>query len=134
MITSRFLALFLGFAVLQLQGCSSEESQSKISRKDAVSKQIVNSPKDPLNSDTDTLPSSGTVHPDAEPPSRSELRVMSEETKATEEQAKRVIERFDENLNNREQRKVAETEFKNMLPEYKAKMLQLGKAQLQHEK
>jgi len=63
-------------------------------------------------------------------PTRSELRVLSEQVKATENEAKNVIEQFDANLNNREARKEAEAKFKKILPEYKEKMLQIGKAKL----
>lgn len=63
-------------------------------------------------------------------PTRSEVRVLSEDTKAIENDAKNVIGKFDDNLNNRQIRKEAEAEFKKMLPEYKEKMLLLGKAKL----
>lgn len=63
-------------------------------------------------------------------PTRSEVRVLSEDTKAIESDAKNVIGKFDDNLSNRQIRKEAEAEFKKMLPEYKEKMLLLGKAKL----
>jgi hypothetical protein len=63
-------------------------------------------------------------------PTRSELRVISEQAKATENEVKSVIEEFDANLGNLEARKTAEAKFKKSLPEYKEKMLQLGKAKL----
>ena len=45
-----------------------------------------------------------------------------------------MIEEFDANLDNREARKVAESKFKKSLPEYKEKMLLLGKATLKEAK
>jgi hypothetical protein len=63
-------------------------------------------------------------------PTRSELRVISEEAKTTQNEVTNVIEEFDANLHNREARKVAEAKFKKSLPEYKEKMLLLGKAKL----
>ncbi len=132
MMASRFLAFLMGIGLILLQGCSSEENLPKNSSKDSVTQQSTNDTKAPANSNADVT--SESDHQGPVSPSRSELRVMAEETKATEEQAKSVIEQFDMNLNNREQRIVAEDKFKKMLPEYKEKMLQLGKAQLQHEK
>lgn len=64
------------------------------------------------------------------PPTRSELRDLSEKTRETEDDAKAVIEQFDANLNNPEERKETQEKFKQMLPEYKEKMIQIGKAKL----
>ncbi|WP_426991519.1 hypothetical protein [Methylomonas sp. CM2] len=66
-------------------------------------------------------------------PNRSELRVMTEDAKATENAVKNVIERFDANLSDRQARESAQNEFKAMLPDYKEKMLQIGKAKMKGE-
>lgn len=132
MITSRLLALLFWMGMALLQGCSSEENLPKNSSKDAVGKQNADYSKASVNSQT--VVTSDPERQEPVPPSRSELRVMSEEAKVVEAQAKTVIQQFDMNLNNIEQRKAAEAKFKSMLPEYKEKMLQLGKAQLQQDK
>ena len=120
---------------LVLSGCSSEEESHQTGDNKAnVEKKLENSPiQKPLANTNDQVVSDGN-RALQEPPSRSELRVISEETKAAEEHAKNIIDKFDNNLNDRGQRKVAEAEFKQMLPEYKEKMLQLGKAQLKEGK
>ena len=133
MITSRLLVWGLAIALVALQGCSSEEDHPNDNSANAVNTQHeINSNGQAQSNASEVSAEQTSQLP--QPPSRSELRVMSEEAKATEEQAKGVIEQFDMNLNDREQRKLAEAKFKNMLPEYKEKMLQLGKAQLQEQK
>ena len=63
-------------------------------------------------------------------PTRSELRVITEQAKATEEKVQNIIMEFDANINVRNARKLAEDKFKKQLPEYKEKMLLIGKAKL----
>lgn len=130
----RIKAACLGI-YLVLSGCSSgEESHPTGDNKVNVEKTLENSPtKKPLAKTNEQLMSDGDGGLQA-PPSRSELRVISEETKTAEEHAKNLIDKFDNNLNDLGQRKAAEAEFKQMLPEYKEKMLQLGKAQLKDGK
>ena len=66
-----------------------------------------------------------------EPPTRSELRVMGQQAKGTEAAIKGLIQDFDANLGDPGMRKKTEQAFRSALPEYKAKMLVLGKAKLQ---
>lgn len=64
------------------------------------------------------------------PPTRSELRVAEEQRSYLEADIKQIIQDFDANLDNRQERSKAEDAFRASLPEYKEKMLALGKAKL----
>lgn len=66
-------------------------------------------------------------------PTRSELRVMAEKNRDIEARAHELMRRFSEHLDDEQQRKALQAEFKRLLPAYKANMLQLGKARLRHE-
>ncbi|MFI3199105.1 MAG: hypothetical protein QX196_12390, partial [Methylococcaceae bacterium] len=121
------------FISLALCGCSNENSSSDTKKADdgkKTEKPLTQSLVQPV------LPPGVSKAPENSDqqvpalPTRSELRVLSEQAKATENEAKIVIEQFDANLNNREARAEAEAKFKSVLPEYKEKMLQLGKAKL----
>jgi hypothetical protein len=63
-------------------------------------------------------------------PTRSELRVISEQVKINEDKAQDVIKQFDASLKSPELRNSTQAKFKQILPEYKKQMLQLGKAKL----
>lgn len=64
-------------------------------------------------------------------PTRSELRVLSEQNRQTQVKAKEIIARFEQHLKEPRERQALQAEFKQLLPGYKANMLRLGKAQLQ---
>ena len=121
------------FISLALCGCSNENSSSDAKKADGGKKT-----EQPLNHSLvqPALPPGVSQAPESgeqqipELPTRSELRVLTEQAKATESEAKIVIEQFDANLNNREARAEAEAKFKSVLPEYKEKMLLIGKAKL----
>lgn len=68
--------------------------------------------------------------PKTQIPTRSELRVLTEQTKATEADTRHLIELFDANLDNRAVRAQTQSEFNKMLPAYKEKMLKIAKAKL----
>jgi uncharacterized lipoprotein len=131
MITRLNLACI--FISLALCGCSSENSTSDTQKADDGKKK-----EQPLNQSLvqPLLPPGVSLVPERGEqqvpvlPTRSELRVLAEQVKATDNEVKSVIEEFDANLGNLEARKAAEAKFKKSLPEYKEKMLQLGKAKL----
>ncbi|UOA08749.1 hypothetical protein [Methylobacter sp. S3L5C] len=122
------------FISLFLYGCSSENSTTDTQKAsdgkkiEKLLKQTSNQP--PSLPEISTQTQDDSQKQASALPTRSELRVISEQAKALESKAKNVIEQFDDNLNNHQARKEAETQFKNMLPEYKEKMLQIGKARL----
>ncbi len=64
------------------------------------------------------------------PPTRSELRVMAEQAKGGEAEIKGLIQQFDANLDDPLLRKKTEQALNAALPEYKEKMLAIGKARL----
>ncbi len=113
-----------------LIGCSKEEkpasADNKLESKQPNQKAIAKSTVLPDKA----IPKIQTLPEPPALPTRSEVRVLSEETKAIESDAKNVIDQFDANLSNRQLRKDAEAKFQKMLPEYKEKMLSLGKAKL----
>jgi len=115
--------------VMLLSACSSDDSSSN--------KQSVQqtSARPPTSGAGGGVPPVGQSAVPDEPvkPNRSELRVMTEDAKATENAVKNVIERFDANLSDRQARESAQNEFKAMLPDYKEKMLQIGKAKMKGE-
>jgi len=117
-----------------LYGCSSENSATDAQKVgdgkkiETLLKQSSNQP--PALPEISTQIQDNGQNQAPSLPTRSELRVISEQAKALESKAKNVIQQFDANLNNRQAREEAETQFKNMLPEYKEKMLQIGKIQL----
>ena len=121
------------FISLVLCGCSSENSSSGANK---VNEGKIEKPLNRSSNQPGSVPGVSTQNQDNGEqqapalPTRSELRVISEQAKATENEVKNVIEEFDTNLGNLEARKVAEAKFKKSLPEYKEKMLQLGKAKL----
>lgn len=136
MIAVRLKVICLGVFIM-LSGCSSEENLGVDDKKAKVGKSSENSGISPVKQQVTNSADSAITNNDMhvqEPPTRSELRVLSEEAKATEERAKDVIEKFDSNLSDLKNRKSAEAEFKQMLPEYKEKMLQIGKAKLKEGK
>ncbi|MEY3289141.1 MAG: hypothetical protein RLZZ419_1383 [Pseudomonadota bacterium] len=130
-LTCIFISLFL-------YGCSSENSSNDM-QKAGDGKKTAQPLKQSLNQSID-LPRISTQNLDNNEKkapallTRSERRVISEQAKAMEIEAKNVIQQFDANLNNRLARKEAENRLKNMLPEYKKKMLLIGKAQLKEAK
>jgi hypothetical protein len=125
------------FISLALCGCSSENSSTdaqKVGGDQKTEQPLNRSSSQPVGvppgvATAPILENSDQQHAPALP-TRSELRVISEQAKATENEVKSVIEEFDANLGNLEARKAAEAKFKKSLPEYKEKMLQLGKAKL----
>jgi hypothetical protein len=136
MLKIRFIVICI-FVSLTLCGCSSENSSSD-NNKNNETKKIEN----PINSSSGQsvgVPRASTSNSDNSEqeatalPTRSELRVISEQAKTTENEAKDIIESFDANLDNRDARKDAETKFKKILPEYKKQMLQIGKAKLKEK-
>lgn len=119
------------FINLALCGCSSENSSSddkKVNEGNKIEKPIIRSSNQPPGVSTQNLDNGEQHAPTL--PTRSELKVLSDQAKSTENEVKDVIEQFDANLNNREARTEAEAKFKKVLPEYKKQMLQLGKAKL----
>ncbi len=126
-LTCVFISLFL-------YGCSSENSATDAQKVgdgkkiETLLKQSSNQP--PALPEISTQIQDNGQNQAPSLPTRSELRVISEQAKALESKAKNVIQQFDANLNNRQARKETETRFKNMLPEYKEKMLQIGKVRL----
>ncbi len=130
------LLAVIASSLLFVFGCSNEQSSSAA---DAVKPVAKSSDTNPiLTSRQPVLPpeeglNSADFQQTPQLPTRSELRVLTEETKATEANAQQVIERFDSNLSDPAQRKIAQDEFKQMLPGYKEKMLQIGKSQLSNQ-
>jgi hypothetical protein len=126
-LTCVFISLFL-------YGCSSEKSTTDaqktgdVKQTEKIAKQSSDQPQALPGTSIQTLDNGQNQNPAL--PTRSERRVISEQAKAIESKAKNVIQQFDANLNNRQAREEAETRFKNMLPEYKEKMLQIGKVRL----
>ncbi|WP_262966155.1 hypothetical protein [Methylobacter psychrophilus] len=126
-LTCVFISLFL-------YGCSSENSATDAQKADDgkkienLLKQSSNQPQALPGIPIQTLDDGQNQNPAL--PTRSELRVISEQAKAIESKAKNVMQQFDANLNNRQAREEAETQFKDMLPEYKEKMLKIGKVRL----
>jgi hypothetical protein len=118
-----------------LCGCSYENSSTRAKKTtEKKSEQQLTQEGQPVSPPGIKAPipvNSGEHEPEV--PTRSELRVLSEQAKATEKEVKGMIEEFDTNLANREARQVAEDKLKNTLPEYKEKMLQLGKAKLKEK-
>lgn len=110
--------------VLMVSGCSSENPATV----DPGKPSIGNSQK--LSSKPAIITPEKTPLPVSVAPTRSELRVLTEQAKATEQDVQNVIGIFDANLANPQARKQAETSFKKMLPEYKEKMLLIGKSKL----
>lgn len=117
--------IFIGVS-LNLSSCSDQNSDIKTTenKSQAVPK---NQPDKPLVANP--------VQPQAEnqppkPLTRSELKLITEEAKADEAQIKDVIKDFDANLNNKQARQEAQANLKAILPDYKEKMLQIGKAKL----
>ncbi|MDD5125543.1 hypothetical protein [Methylovulum sp.] len=127
----RFVTVSL-FLSLVLSGCSSEDSKSKVAKVGTTKKdgssitEISNEQKGLIGTSSvkDIENQLQTL------PTRSELRVLSEEVKVTENEVKEIIEQFGENLDNRQARKETEVRFKQMLPEYKEKMMLLGKSKM----
>lgn len=133
MLKIRFIGACI-FVCLALCGCS-PESPSSDANKNNEGKRIEN----PINrSSGQSVSVPGASIPNLENaeqqtpalPTRSELRVISEQAKTTENEAKNIIELFDANLDNPGARKDIEAKFKKILPEYKKQMLQIGKAKL----
>jgi hypothetical protein len=129
------LASFLWISAV-LAGCSAEDNSSAKDKQEGAKQTAAPNiqPAKPLAEHKDLGSAEDKDANTLAPPTRSELRVMSEDAKATEDQVKEVIEQFDANLDDREQRKLAQAKFKQMLPEYKENMLKIGKAQLTQEK
>jgi hypothetical protein len=75
-------------------------------------------------------PASESRQPERQTFTRSELRVLEEETKNKEEEVRDLIQQFDANLDNPEGRRLAEDALQKVLPEYKKNMLAVGKEKL----
>ena len=125
MLKLRFIASII-LVGISLSSCSDQNSDTKTTdnKNQAVSKKqpekpLAGNPVQPQ--DENQLPKT---------PTRSELKLITEEAKVDEAQLKDVIKDFDANLNNKQARKEAEANLKAILPEYKEKMLQIGKAKL----
>lgn len=118
--------------VMLLSACSSDDSSSN---KQSVQQTSARPPTSGAGGGVPPVGQSAVPGISDEPvkPNRSELRVMTEDAKATENAVKNVIERFDANLSDRQARESAQNEFKAMLPDYKEKMLQIGKAKMKGE-
>ena len=65
---------------------------------------------------------------------RNELKVLTEEAKSDEDKIQEIMDRANQNLSDRNTLKQAEADIKNILPEYKEKMLQIAKAKLKDQK
>ena len=130
------LLLIVYFVNFLLMGCSSENSPSDDNNSSSMQKLGTAKsqlPNQPFNRAGEPVKKPDELRHEPAVPTRSELRVLAEETKATEDKAKNIIGQFDANLGDRDARKEAQAKFKEMLPEYKEKMLQIGKAQLKQE-
>lgn len=117
---------------LVLSGCTSEDSKSTVAK--VSDKQKEGNPTTEISNEQKGQVGTSSVKDDKNLsqtlPTRSELRVLSEDVDAKNNDANEVIEQFDDNLNNRQMRKEAEVKFKQMLPEYKEKMMLIGKSKL----
>lgn len=111
--------------VLMVSGCSSENPATVDPGKPSIGNSQKLSSKPAI-----VTPEKPSSLPASVAPTRSELRVLTEQAKATEQDVQNVIGIFDANLANPQARKQAETSFKKMLPEYKEKMLLIGKSKL----
>lgn len=133
LVKSLAIVAVLGGSSATLVGCSGEEgavtSEKARSEKANETAQLKNAGSGDGSGERPLLPPSPSTQP-TDIPSRSELRVLSEEAKSIENSAQRDIERFDNSLGNQQERNAVQNEFKAMLPEYKEKMLQIGKAKL----
>ncbi|OAI20046.1 hypothetical protein A1359_21420 [Methylomonas lenta] len=117
---------------LVLSGCTSEDSKSTVAK--VSDKQKEGNPTTEISNEQKGQVGTSSVKDDKNLsqtlPTRSELRVLSEDVDAKNNEVNEVIEQFDDNLNNRQVRKEAEVKFKQMLPEYKEKMMLIGKSKL----
>jgi len=128
---------FVGMAwLLALAGCSSEtpstgQSSAASGRADRsdLSQTGPKSATSPLRS-SPPVTASESQQPERKTFTRSELRVMEEETKNKEEEVRDLIKQFDANLDNPEGRRSAEEAMQKVLPEYKKNMLSVGKEKL----
>lgn len=116
-----------GLLGLMMLGCSTEEGTPTPPVNNPKPDQSANSLKKP-DGDRSRI---GELTSSVSQPTRSELRVLSEQNKQSEAQAQDIIERFGQHLNDPQARQALQSEFKQLLPSYKANMLQLGKAKLQ---
>lgn len=114
-----------------ITGCSSEQSSPRTESPQAeVPQKAEPAPSQAKAKRLEPEQTGPAREGDHAPPTRSELRVMSEEAKAAEGAMKTIVDRFDANLSDRSAREAAESDFKALLPEYKEKMLEIGKARL----
>lgn len=117
---------------LVLSGCTSEDSKSTVAK--VSDKQKEGNPTTEISNEQKGQVGTPSVKDDKNLsqtlPTRSELRVLSEDVEAKNNEVNEVIEQFDDNLNNRQVRKEAEVKFKQILPEYKEKMMLIGKSKL----
>ena len=127
MSNMRWMSGLLGLMML---GCSTDEGTSTPSVNDPKPDQSASSLKIP---DGDGARIEGLTSTVSQP-TRSELRLLSEQNKQSEAQAQDIIERFGQHLNDPQARQALQAEFKQLLPSYKANMLQLGKAKLQESR
>lgn len=117
----------IGIFGLMVLGCSSQEEVS------------ITPEAKPLEILTTAIPgyvlSPENIQPRfSDKPSRSELRLLAEQNKASEAQAQAIIERYSHHLGDPLERQTLQNEFKRLLPVYKANQLALGKAKLRDEK
>lgn len=130
------ISIFLGLTWLfVLAGCSSEtpsgaHSSAAPGRADRSEPfQSDSKSASPLrNAPPETA--SESRQPERQTFTRSELRVLEEETKNKEEEVRDLIQQFDANLDNPEGRRLAEDALQKVLPEYKKNMLAVGKEKL----
>ncbi len=131
LVKSLAIVVAFGGSSATLVGCSGEDvtvtPEKARAQKTNETAQLKNAGSGDVSGERLLLPPS--TQP-ADIPNRSELRVLSEEAKAIENSAQRDIERFNTSLSNQQERNAVQNEFKAMLPEYKDKMLQIGKAKL----
>ncbi|MEY4718161.1 MAG: hypothetical protein RL563_779 [Pseudomonadota bacterium] len=117
----------IGIIGLMVLGCSSQEEVS------------ISAEAKPRETLTTASPSYVLSPENIQPrfndkPSRSELRLLDEQNKVSEAQAQAIIERYSQHLGDSLERQTLQSEFKRLLPVYKANQLALGKAKLREVK
>jgi hypothetical protein len=133
MLKMRLVAAIIS---LCLWGCSSEQPTDTKKAADAkkpADSAVASRQPAGLSGTSENAQEALKKRPPA-PPTRSELRVLSEDAKKTESAVQGIIKAFAARPDDRQARKDAEDKFKKLLPGYKEKMLLVGKAKLNEAK
>jgi hypothetical protein len=118
---------------LALAGCSSDNSTPENNRPAKSAAPAKNIGSNAIVPEKKAQMQPEKYEPEPKTATRSELRVLAEQARIDEEKAGDYIERFNDNLGNPQARKEVQEQFKKLLPEYKERMLQLGKAKLKQD-